>query len=1067
MVDVTSLPTLQGAKSTTFTRPPFNDSLTLAEIYAFHALNSSKHPVFTYAENSTKGTREICYSEAYAAIQRGHGMASRYHSDLVGDVTRAPVVGILASLDTITYTTFTVGIIHAGLTPFPISTRNSIVGVAHLIRTTGLHLLFVSPDSAMQRIALEATAILEKEGIIVKILPVPQFDDLYNEDDTFKQLVPVRISADPIILILHSSGSTAQPKPISMLNSNFVSWSRVPYYGEIDLAGLPIAAHSLPFFHAMGIGQISWSVGAGSVTACFKPTNPPTIPTPEVFLRELVQTKSKIVFCVPMFIEAWARSPENIPILRNLSAIVYGGAPMNRAVGDKLVTAGVNLIPFYGSTEAGSLSAVVPKSTTVEHWRYFKFSGHFKAHITSSHMVDGEEVGELVVLGDKNYNSHVLNTTVEGQRGYATSDLLARHPTEKDRYCVYGRVDDQLVLSTGEKTNPVPLENIFIQDKNIATAIMFGHGRFQNGVLVQPAEPFDPADETKFIAFKNLIWPTVEKVNDFAPAHSRIFKEMIITTNSNKPLEFTPKGTPRRQVCLKIYEKEIEAIYEAVKDSSQTDIPVPEVWTVENAMEFVDRTIKRVMKYPIAADQDIFLQGCDSLQTTWIRNSLLRAIRLSKNKANVHQIPPNFVYAHPSIQELGGYFWKVLTDNHDTSEESHATQIETRRLEMESLVTRYTAEISTPKWKTSLEPRREETILLTGSTGRLGCYVLKQLAENESIVKVYALNRASVLGLSAEYKQKEALKLWGTSLDSDALKKIVYLEYDPSKDKLGLTEDTYSKLQNSVTTIVYNGWRVDFNVGLGSFSYLIAGTRHLLDLAIGSSVCNGPKFVFISSISVFKNALSDRMAPESPVPASSAAGFGYAEGKWVAESVCQRISEATGLVSSIVRVGQLSGDSDGRWNVKEWVPALIKIGKAIGSLPSRDESVLWLPADAAAIAILDIVQHPNSPSSPVAYLNLVHPRSTPWDDLFGAAANYLQLDFISYDKWVELLGQKKMIFANGDHEASADLAGFLSGGQLGSGTFSMDDTLEICPSLRRVKALEGVDLIKSLGFWNF
>lgn len=79
------------------------------------------------------------------------------------------------------------------------------------------------------------------------------------------------------------------------------------------------------------------------------------------------------------------------------------------------------------------------------------------------------------------------------------------------------------------------------------------------------------------------------------------------------------------------------------------------------------------------------------------------------------------------------------------------------------------------------------------------------------------------------------------------------------------------------------------------------------------------------------------MAPESPVPASSAAGFGYAEGKWVAESVCQRISEATGLVSSIVRVGQLSGDSDGRWNVKEWVPALIKIGKAIGSLPSRDE----------------------------------------------------------------------------------------------------------------------------------
>jgi hypothetical protein len=59
----------------------------------------------------------------------------------------------------------------------------------------------------MQRLALEAVAVLEKEGIIVNILPVPLFDDLYNEDDTCKQLIPVRVSADPVIIILHSSGT--------------------------------------------------------------------------------------------------------------------------------------------------------------------------------------------------------------------------------------------------------------------------------------------------------------------------------------------------------------------------------------------------------------------------------------------------------------------------------------------------------------------------------------------------------------------------------------------------------------------------------------------------------------------------------------------------------------------------------------------------------------------------------------------------------------------------------------------------------------------------------------------
>jgi hypothetical protein len=86
---------------------------------------------------------------------------------------------------------------------------------------------------------------------------------------------------------------------------------------------------------------------------------------------------------------------------------------------------------------------------------------------------------------------------------------------------------------------------------------------------------------------------------------------MIITVHPSKPLEFTPKGTPRRQVCLKAYEKEIDAVYEVVNESSQNDIPVPENWTAKTAMRFVDTAVRRVLRYPIDEDQDIFLQGCD------------------------------------------------------------------------------------------------------------------------------------------------------------------------------------------------------------------------------------------------------------------------------------------------------------------------------------------------------------------------------------------------------------------------------------------------------------------------
>ena len=61
-------------------------------------------------------------------------------------------------------------------------------------------------------------------------------------------------------------------------------------------------------------------------------------------------------------------------------------------------------------------------------------------------------------------------------------------------------------LIDGLQTNPVPMEAILSQDPAVAFVLMFGYGRFQNGVLVQPKEPFDPADEAKLQAFRNRIW---------------------------------------------------------------------------------------------------------------------------------------------------------------------------------------------------------------------------------------------------------------------------------------------------------------------------------------------------------------------------------------------------------------------------------------------------------------------------------------------------------------------------------------------------------------------------------
>lgn len=59
-----------------------------------------------------------------------------------------------------------------------------------------------------------------------------------------------------------------------------------------------------------------------------------------------------------------------------------------------------------------------------------------------------------------------------------------------------------------------PLEAILLKDPAVAGAVMFGRGRVQNGILVEPKETFDPRDERRLAEFRNMIW-----YDEFIPRH--------------------------------------------------------------------------------------------------------------------------------------------------------------------------------------------------------------------------------------------------------------------------------------------------------------------------------------------------------------------------------------------------------------------------------------------------------------------------------------------------------------------------------------------------------------------
>ena len=137
----------------------------------------------------------------------------------------------------------------------------------------------------------------------------------------------------------------------------------------------------------------------------------------------------------------------------------------------------------------------------------------------------------------------------------------------------------------------------------------------------------------------------------------------------------------------------------------------------------------------------------------------------------------------------------------------------------------------------------------------------------------------------------------------------------------------------------------------------------MVSLSLGSSHLTPPHILFVSSIAVLTSEpyISSRITGNTkltgfPVDHTSAAaeevpiddptvsvGTGYGESKWVAENILLRARKEADVRTTVVRVGQLCGDSvSGGWNEKEWVPALLRGSQVLGAFPQRKEVGIFI-----------------------------------------------------------------------------------------------------------------------------
>ena len=119
----------------------------------------------------------------------------------------------------------------------------------------------------------------------------------------------------------------------------------------------------------------------------------------------------------------------------------------------------------------------------------------------------------------------------------------------------------------------------------------------------------------------------MERLNEFAPQHSRLFKEvkypdrcpcihvhplqMIIVALPSKPFAYTIKGTPRRGAIIKEYSAEISSLYQAVSETAQQEMSPPRSWRYEDNLLFIRDVVRNVMGKSLADEENIFEAGGD------------------------------------------------------------------------------------------------------------------------------------------------------------------------------------------------------------------------------------------------------------------------------------------------------------------------------------------------------------------------------------------------------------------------------------------------------------------------
>lgn len=793
--------------------------------------------------------------------------------------------------------------------------------------------------------------------------------------------------------VLHTSGSTGIPKPIIWKQAllaaadayqNNPTWNGYDFFYEGARKRGSLGYCPMPLFHAFGLVYFfTYGVYWGEKLLMGDPSKPTTYANT---LDILQHSGADSALLPPSIVVELTQTEEGVAALKKLSYVVTGGGAISTASGDKMMREGITFVNGIGSTEFGIYPLYFQPNP--ENWQYFIFNNDI---FNSEYIPLGDGLYEHVIKRQEKvpqYQSVFI--TFPDTDEFRTGDIYKPHPTLANHWLHCGRNDDIIVFSNGEKLNPVTMEASISRHPDIRRALVVGQGKFEAGLIIDPIK-FPQSEEDRQTLIDS-VWPYVKEANSTTVKHGRISKHLITLSNPDKPFTYSGKGELQKGSVKRRYHDDIDALYENAGAGEEVTVDV-------SSEDGVVASIKTVFEENLGSpalddDADFSAAGIDSLQIingARLLSSGLKAAGISGEEA---EVSPRFVYQKTTPRKLGGYIFARITLGVEKADALSADNSAT----LAALLEKYTHDLPAPNANQKRAATKDQTILLTGSTGSLGAYLLDVLEKSPNVTKIICLNRATHGGKDNQPEISASRGL------STTYPKTEFLQADLSLANFSLGQDTYNSLLSSADQVIHNAWPVNFNMAVESFENVIHGVRGLVDFANAAS--KNASIIFLSSIGTVDGWMESSPIPETQLTDFKLASGGYGQSKLLSSLILDAACEKSGVPSANIRVGQIAGahGEKGLWNKQEWLPSIVVSSVKIGKLPDAIgglNAVDWMPIEDVAASVVEIGQ-----SNETGYFNLTNPKVGKWSSLTPVVREYYakkgtNIELVSFKEWID------------------------------------------------------------------